>query len=229
MPKKKPTRSRRRRLDAYYSASRATDYLLGTYPQVADGTVLDPTSGDGSMAYALRASLRFSSVRTNDIDPKSTADSHLDACDDRLYREVPDWVITNTPNAVGGDLAHKAIKHARRGVVLLLRLSFLEPCGPSHLHVKGQSCEEVQCMRNGRQWLEQLAPTKMLSMPPFRIPGHTRNDAVPMAWFLWLFGADRQLIPGGITIMRHAPKRQLEMFRLDGSRRGPARYDENSP
>lgn len=78
-----------------------------------------------------------------------------------------DWVVTNPPFAAAMPILQYAVAHARVGVALYLRLSFLEPtraCGP---------------------WLEAHPPTRVLVLPRHSFSGDGKTDSVTGAWMVW--------------------------------------------
>lgn len=173
----------RRELDRYDTPDWATEALLSVFPGLCGDTLLDPCCGNGSMAR--RVGRRFRTVRTNDLDPAVTADTHLDAADPALYAPRPCWVVTNPPFNAAGDLCYQALQNLRGpllaplggavlGVAMLLRITFLEPCDRSHA-----------APRNGRLWLERHPPTGQLVLPRIDFRRDGGSDSATACWFLW--------------------------------------------
>lgn len=171
--KKKRTRRER---DAYYTPDWATATLIERVKEIG-GDILDPCCGDGRTARALLAANRVLKLRLNDIDPltvqRVAADpglrgaevSSLAAADPALYLPRPCWVVTN-PWEGSGAIAWRALQHARRGVALLLRITWLEPCA-------------------GREWLRRLPPTRVIVLPRICYDGSGQTDSATSAWFIW--------------------------------------------
>ena len=114
----------RRAFDFYESPAWFIESLLDAEP--VHGSVLEPCSGDQAIVRAL-SSARLA-VLTNDINPRRQADHHLDANDGVSWQSFPpvDWVITNPPFSTAFSMLQHAYGHARIGVALYLRISFLE-------------------------------------------------------------------------------------------------------
>lgn len=174
----RPTKSRRRPRDAYYTPMHALAALLEREP-VRGVNLLDPCCGDGRMATALRQ--RFESLTLNDLvspqlDALALTSSgcrlrvfELDATLDGPPLWVPgahDWVITNPPWNRASEIAQLAMKYAIGGVALLLRLTFLEAT-------------------QNRQWLRKHPPQSLIVLPRISFNGTGQTDSVVPAWFLW--------------------------------------------
>lgn len=170
--KRRRPRPRRER-DAYYTPQWATATLIERAPEVRGVKLLDPCCGDGRMAQAVMEAGRFERCSLNDIAqvlPEvlgCTYRSHVDACDLGYagWGEV-DWVVTNSPWNASGRIAWTALQHARVGVALLLRITWLEPCA-------------------GREWLTRLPPTRMIVLPRVCYDGSGQTDSATSAWFIW--------------------------------------------
>lgn len=189
--------SRRRERDAYYTPDWATATLIERAPEVRGGQLLDPCCGDGRMARAVMDTGRFGGVVLNDIAqpadlatwPPAFADcvpSRIDgvgqdACDPDLYDPAPCWVVTNPPWNGSGRIAWTALQHARVGVALLLRITWLEPC-------------------EGREWLKRLPPTRMIVLPRISYDGSGQTDSATSAWFIWTRGTDGEWQRGPIEV-----------------------------
>lgn len=87
---------------------------------------LEPACGEGHMALAL--SEYFFDVAGSDIFDYGfgyvTDFVHPDHCPPDV-----DWIITNPPFNLAQDFIVKSLRHARRGVAMLVRLAFLESDG----------------------------------------------------------------------------------------------------
>lgn len=182
-----PRPDTRRELDAYLTPARATAILLERVPELRGQTLLDPCCGDGRMALQLAA--RFSRVHLNDVHEERLAHaegvlrsagaavwtSRRDAADPALYVPAPDVVATNPPWNAAGDIARTALRSTRRVVALLLRQTWLEPCGAS-----------PRAPRGDRRWLVQLPPTRLINVGRISYSGDGATDSAPSAWFIWL-------------------------------------------
>lgn len=167
----------RRELDKYYTPDAAVQLLLRQVPELRGRAALDPCSGSGAMARALLHAGRFQDVYLNDIDASAPAGLHYDFCDPRVWAQPVDWVVTNPPFSAAGAVAFQCLRNARVGVALLLRLTFLEPCGASRLGA-----------RNDRRWLTKCPPSRLIVTPRISFTGDGSTDSCTTAWFVWLKG-----------------------------------------
>lgn len=183
-----PRADKRRQLDAYLTPMRATAALIEHLPELRGQTLLDPCCGDGRMALQLAQAGRFSRVHLNDVHEERLAHaegvlrsagvsvwtSRRDAADPGLYVPAPDLTATNPPWSAAGDIARAALRHTRRMVALLLRQTWLEPCGAS-----------PRAPRGDRRWLVQLPPTRLINVGRISYSGDGATDSAPSAWFIW--------------------------------------------
>ena len=158
----------RRACDFYATPSWMVGSLLAAEP--IHGSVLEPCCGDHAIVRALASAHRV--VRTNDINSTHHADHHLDARDRVSWASFPpvEWVITNPPFVGALPILQHAVAHARVGVALYLRLSFLEPT-----------------IARGA-WLEAHPPSRVIVLPRHSFSGDGRTDSVTGAWMVWRHG-----------------------------------------
>lgn len=175
----------RRKLDAYYTPGYQVRALLAYQPGIADRytmNVLEPCVGDGSISRVIQADPRrneYSRIITNDIDPAQPADFHYDAASEELYRRAIeqygeiDWVVTNPPYKmpICTQIVEQALKHAQRGVAMLLRISFREPT--AHKNPRGP-------------FLEANPPDRLLTLPRYSYTGNGKSDSATTEWVVWL-------------------------------------------
>lgn len=172
---------KRRRLDQYFTPSWATKVLLAHYPHVA-GNILECCSGEGHIAKELEGR---GWVVTNDIDPALPSHLHHDATDPYTWPLFAvaindpldpnfDWVISNPPFNVCQPIVEGACGAARKGVAMLLRLSYLEPC------------------ENRANFLSCSPPTHCIVLPRISFTGDGKTDNVTCAWFVWEKGVSHQ-------------------------------------
>jgi hypothetical protein len=176
----------RRTNDFYETPPWMTRALLHHVPEIA-GTILEPCAGDLSIEAVLSsesmASLNSPGAQsvtliTNDIDPNRVAEFHLDAADPELYRQIAhryggvDWVITNPPYQMPlcTNIVSLAVRHARVGVAMMLRISFKEPT--AKVNPRGP-------------WLEAHPITRELVMPRHSFTGNGKSDSCTTAWMIW--------------------------------------------
>lgn len=165
--------TRRRDLDFYPTASWATEALLARVP--ITGRVLEPCVGRGDIARVIKGDdLRGHRVwvYTNDLDRHHVADEHEDARDRGWWSRVrdrlePEWVVTNPPFSVAHEILPLAFATATKGVAMLLRITYLEPC-------------------EGRAgWLAAHPPDKLIVLPRISFTGDGSTDLATCAWFVW--------------------------------------------
>jgi hypothetical protein len=181
----------RRENDFYETPPWMVEALLLSVPEIG-GRILEPCSGDGSIVKVLEHTTRchISRIVTNDLDPVRHADYHLDATDEAQWAGRHDWVITNPPFApeVMFPIVRNAVKHARVGVAMLGRISFLEPCKTSrHGEPRGP-------------WLALNPPQRYLVTERHSFTGNGKSDSCTTAWLVWskvpLSGAPIQSLYG---------------------------------
>jgi len=143
-------------------------------------TVWEPACGAGQMAASFRD--YFESVLASDVH------SHgygylIDFLDPAIPIDPPDWIVTNPPFRTAPDFIRLGLQRARRGVAMLLRLSFLEGAGRHEL-------------LHGAEPLTVLAPfSERVPMVLGRWDPEA-SSATAYAWFLWMKGAEpRPIMP----------------------------------
>lgn len=178
MAKKRATR---RKLDAYFTPTYQTRALLAHQPRI-EGVILEPCVGDGSISRVLSAAVgdrARSCIITNDIDPAMPAQFHLDAAGAELYQQViekygqVDWVVTNPPYAMPlcTQIVEQALRHAKKGVAMLLRISFREPT--AHKNPRGP-------------FLAANPIDRLLTLPRHSYTGNGKSDSATTEWAIWL-------------------------------------------
>ena len=164
----------RRALDAYFTPAWQTRALLAN--QWVSGVVLEPCAGDDAIARVIRDELRpAGGVVTNDVDPLMNADAAISADSPLLSQTLGevDWIVTNPPYTMPlcRDIVQRSIRHARVGVAMLLRLSFLEPT--AKVNPRGQ-------------WLATNPPSRILVLPRYSYTQNGKSDSCTTAWMIWL-------------------------------------------
>jgi hypothetical protein len=149
-----------------------TRALLRHQPDIA-GVVLDPCAGNGSIASVVSRS--GTRVSTNDWDTDLSADWHLDARSPDLYARVGpvDWVVSNPPYAIPMclDVVVRAVREARIGVAMLLRISFREPT--RHRFPRGP-------------WLKKNPVSRVLTFPRYSYRVDGKLESATTEWVVWL-------------------------------------------
>lgn len=184
----------RRALDFYETAPWQTRALLANVPEIG-GRIVEPCAGDNSIAKVLTARTSVLHLITNDIDPDKPAHTHLDATGEVFWSTVAggcDWVVGNFPFEMPACLTmvQHAVRTAKVGVAVMLRISFLEPTDTRH--PRGP-------------WLAENPITRLLALPRHSFTGNGKSDNATTAWFIWsrkrlkgrpivcLYGADVEL------------------------------------
>lgn len=164
----------RRKHDAYMTPRWQVQCLLDHQP-LGDGVkILEPCAGDNSIASVFTRPA-VTDVLTNDLDPQWRADLCRDAASAEFWalfhgEKTPDWVITNPPFQMPTHLQilEHALQHARIGVAMIGRLSFLEPTvlrGPV---------------------LSAHPPQRLIVLPRHSYTANGKTDSVTTAWMIWL-------------------------------------------
>lgn len=162
--------------DAYFTPRWQVDALLKRFRPT--GTIMEPCAGDGSISNVLKSTPGVTIVVTNDIDIKWNVDSGYDATLNSAWAEFGsvndiDWTITNPPFNQAIEILKHAYEHSKLGVVMLLRLSFLEP-------TLGNK------KKPGRnEWIVARPPTSVFILPRWSYTGDVATDSVTTAWMIW--------------------------------------------
>lgn len=164
----------RRNLDAYYTPEKAVESLR----QQLDGTfnpwdkMFEPCNGNGSISNVFKKANEGQWL-TADIDPSVKPDVVMDSSSRAEWAKLNsngikhDWVITNPPFNCAFDILKNGMEFANEGVILLLRLSFLEPT-----------------LERG-SWLQQNPPDKIIVLPRISFTGDGKCDSVTCCWMIW--------------------------------------------
>lgn len=170
----------RRINDAYYTPAWQVRALL--HHQPIRGVIFEPCVGDHAIARLLETKLDVELVVTNDIDPTVYADHHIDASQPVLWEIVNkhtpiDWVITNPPYTMPTctQIVEQAIKYARVGVAMLLRVSFREPT--AKINPRGP-------------FLKANPIDRALTLPRYSYTQNGNTDSATTEWLIWLKDKD---------------------------------------
>lgn len=148
----------------------AIKYLMRHWEIPKDANIFECCNGEGHLSDQL-AKLNFYNVATGDITDKI---NYFDATKQHLWEDVrPDYTITNPPFKILMDILPLAWEHSKRGVAMLLPLSFLEPC------------------HNRYEWVCGHPIHTVLSIPRISFTGNGRHNFVATAWYVW----DKRYLP----------------------------------
>lgn len=164
----------RRAFDAYYTPDDVALACVGALaPLVARGaSICEPSVGGGAFVRALRERQIGGFIQGVDVDPRAPG---LELCELRTvadFREtypIADWIVGNPPYRDAEEHVLHALKIARVGVALLLRLNFLSGQG-----------------RYFRLWANGPVPlhsVHVLAARPSFTGGGT--DAIDYGFFVW--------------------------------------------
>jgi hypothetical protein len=159
--------------DKYYTGSFLTKALTSRIQ--IEGDILECCAGERDISTELEKLPNVSVISTDITDPSVENDTPtLDATDIRYWQfegNNPDWVITNPPFNVAHDIIPLAYQTASRGVCMLLRLTYLEPCA-----------NRAEWLMGASDQLRVLIPVN--PRPRFRTDTKG-TDSVTVAWFVW--------------------------------------------
>lgn len=168
----------RRDEDFYATPAWMVRALLRRFPipENLPGCLVEPCVGDGSLLRCLPSSL---GIVTNDIvaRPPMVPEFLLDARERRTWEALSAIgpiaiVLTNPPFSQAFEIVQWALEFATCGVVMLLRISWIEPT------------------EDRGDWLAANPPTRQIVLPRWNFRGRPDvkeggGDMVPTAWFLW--------------------------------------------
>ena len=158
--------------DHYPTPTALTLALLRELPQIS-GNIIEPCAAEGRIAGVLRAHPGVTGVTTNDIDPTMPTHYHGDATDAgvAIWAATADWIVTNPPFNQADQFVRLAWLKARRGVAMLLRLTYMEP-----------TRKRAQLLRDMAPYMSHLI---IFSQPRPSFTGDGRTDSTTTAWFVW--------------------------------------------
>ena len=163
----------RRPRDFYETAPWQVNALTDYLPELS-GRVLEPCVGDGSLlARLLENRPDLVPVVTNDLDATKPATYHLDATRAETWATMtrdngrPDWIITNPPFSAAFPILQHAVAIARQGVVIMARISFMEP------------------VKSRGPWLAAHPCHKRITLERCSFTENGKSDNVTTEWLVW--------------------------------------------
>lgn len=149
--------------------TKAVEQLLDALECPLTGTCLDCCAGKGTSAKALAEKSRLR-VITNDINPDLSTDYHQDVSIQLGWQRLPDadWVISIPPYTMAPIIIPLAYEKVKKGIIMLLKLSYLEP------------------YQDRVEWLVEQPPTKLICIPRILSAKKRDIDSIALAWFVWL-------------------------------------------
>lgn len=156
------------------------------------GQCFAPCVGSGAIIKAFSAQGPRCDWRTNDLDPRWSAETHLDATEADAWPDDIDWTVDNPPFTPALEIIEHAIARSRVGVAMHLRASI----------------HEVLKTGKRRTWMREHTPTGMLWLPRFayqrsKTTGKWTTDSVCACWVIWMKDRSDQFI-------RYAPEWVLD-------------------
>jgi hypothetical protein len=165
----------RRKNDAYYTPTNAIEHLLSNYEIM--GRIYEPCAGDGAISKVLKSN--GFDIRTNDlyVDEHDYKQDARDFIPSSLHPGLDiQWTITNPPFNQFMPILENCYKLSNFGVVMLLRLSALEPC-------------------YDRWEFMNKHLTGLICIPRISFTGDGKTDSVATAWFIFdKYAHDKTLI-----------------------------------
>lgn len=136
--------------------------------------VTEPCCGEMHMAGPLSA---YFDVSPSDVYPHLPNTPLRDWLDDSLWgQDEFDWVVTNPPFSLAHEFVNRGLARARRGVALLLRLSFLE----------GQERYHLLAGDNPLTLLATFSERLPMTLGRWDL---SKGTATGYGWFFWMKGA----------------------------------------
>lgn len=165
-----PFNSGRHILDFYETPAWLTLLALAYVP--FSGTIGEPCAGHSAIATIMKEA--GFKVWCNDIDTAKFADYHGDATKPEHWKTLPqaNWIFSNPPYSdLSAPIVQNAYQHARRGVVMVLRLNWPEVCA-----------DRVN-------FIKHHPPTTILNVPRFcytkSAKGKWATDQCPTNIYVW--------------------------------------------
>lgn len=160
--------------DAYYTPDWVTDRMIDNFSHLIDEdeTILEPCCGTNNMVDRMTERMK-NNITATDITMGSFFDASTSQYWDR--HKNFDWVITNPPFNSAPKILFHALNNANKGVIFLLRLSFLEPCPTG----KTARFDVLTMSEDSLRFVCPLNPR-----PKFR-KDMKATDSVTSAWFVW--------------------------------------------
>jgi hypothetical protein len=162
--------------DAYYTPEFLISSFFNKEYILLNGLVLEPCAGEGAISNYLKQNFPNILLETNDIDTTKKVNLNYDCRELLKNRQHYDWIITNPPFNLANDIIPLAYERANKGIIMLLRLSYLEPCN------------------NRKDWLNKHPPNILVINKRVSFTGNGKSDSCTTAWFVWLKNSDKTVI-----------------------------------
>lgn len=175
-------------LEFYETPQTFTRYLFAEQPIA--GALFEPCVGGRAILKGAALSGRTLNWDTNDLDPRWSGRTCLDATKAEAWRgRSIDWTVSNPPFSPAIEIIEQALTHSRIGVAMHLRASI----------------HEVLKTGKRRTFLAEHTPTGILWLPRFayqrsKTTGKWTTDSVCACWVIWLKD------PAAQQFIRYAPE-----------------------
>jgi site-specific DNA-cytosine methylase len=148
-------------------------FVTAVAPYVGlNGTIGECCYGSGILSKCLKT-MGFN-VWGNDIDSNVETDFHFDVTLPESWNQLPaaDWIYSNIPfGADAAPIVKNAYNHAKRGIVMMLRTTWEEPCD------------------DRGEWLYNFPYTRKIILPRFKFRKGNKNswatDNCTIAAYIW--------------------------------------------
>ena len=152
--------------DFYPTDDGFTCAMLATLPLGLSGPILEPCAGQRDIVHVLRQS----GLQVEDTDVIDGPG--MDATTDAYWADrAPDWTVTNPPFNLATKILQPAYQNSRRGVLIFLRITYLEPC-PDRAEWLDKHADQLR-------WCQVVNPR-----PIFRADTN-KTDSATCVWLLW--------------------------------------------
>jgi len=152
--------------DFYPTDHGFTRVMLESLPVTLSGPILEPCAGERDIVEILRQS----GLQVEDTDIIDSPG--MDATTDEYWSDrAPDWTITNPPFNQATKILQQAYQNSRRGVLIFLRITYLEPCP--------DRAEWLDAHADQLRWCQVVNPR-----PIFRADTN-KTDSATCVWLLW--------------------------------------------
>ncbi len=153
--------------NANRSVIKALEQVLEIIEFSLTGTCLDFCAADSAIANILKKTQL--KVITSNINSNSKTDYSSNGSIQKIWKNSPevDWIISYPSYNKVSDVLPLAYDKAKKGLIILLKLSYLEP------HPERA------------EWLAKHPPTQLICLPRRTLENEGSVVNAPTAWFIW--------------------------------------------
>lgn len=158
-------------LDTYDTPDWCTLALVDYLGHRLSGMVWEPCAGAGKIVDMVKTAEGVWEVLATDIEPRRADVGPADFLQCASLPESVQWIVTNPPYNTETGTATECIKHALslepRGVAMLLRIGWLEPC------------------KDRVELLTTNPPTDIIILPRVHYIGAPAQNNQTSVWVIW--------------------------------------------